>query len=194
VLFSSFSGAYFITRHNFKYKFSTKLIIFSGYLLPPIILVIPYILILNFLSLNGSLLGVIVANILFCFPFGSWLMIQYFENVPSEFDRTSLIDGANWFQTLWYVLLPRVMPGMSAVVLFSFILSWNDVVLSLFLLGSETKKPLAIGFKEYILDNSGKSSQGSFAAASVILATIAIIFFGLIQYYVDYSLRKEAKE
>jgi ABC-type glycerol-3-phosphate transport system permease component len=194
VLVSSFLGAYFITRHDFKGKLATKLIVFSGYLLPPIILVIPYMLILKFLSLNGSLLGVVIANILFCFPFGFWLMIQYFENVPIEFDRTAIIDGANWFQTLWYILLPRVLPGMSAVILFSFILSWNDVALSFFLLDSENKKPLAVGFKEYILETTRKSSYGSFAAASVILATVAAFVFGLIQYYVDSSLRKEAKD
>ena len=121
-------------------------------------------------------------------------MIQYFENIPIDFDKTAAIDGANWYQTLIYVLAPRAIPGASAVVMFSFILSWNDVALSHFLISDQKNKPLAVGFKENILDIAPQSSYGSFAAVSILLASMAILMFGLIQYFVDSSIRAEVEE
>lgn len=194
VLLSSFCGAYGVTRYRFRGRRLLQHSAFLGYLLPPILLVIPYMVILRIFDIYGTLLGLVIANVAFCFPFGFWLMIQYFEHIPTDFDKTAAIDGANWYQALIYVLLPRAIPGASAVAMFSFILSWNDVALSHFLISDQTNKPLAVGFKENILDIAPQSSYGSFAAVSLIFASMAIVIFGLIQHYVDSSIRNEAEE
>lgn len=192
VLFLSVFGAYGLTRYRVRGRELFQYAVLWGYIFPPIVLVLPYAILLTEFGLNGTRFGLILANVAFCFPFGLWLMIQYMEAVSRNFDATAAADGANWRQTLWYVIIPRSLPGIAAVGMFSFILSWNDVALSL-VLATEDTRTIAAGVKESILDTD-EIKYGTFAAASLWVATLAVIFFGLLQAWIDKRLRAEAED
>src|SRR5947209_14137788 len=128
VLILSVLGAFGLSRYRFRGRNFLKYSSIWGYLFPPVVLVFPYASLLRGLCLLGSPLcsdggygGLILANCAFCLPFGLWLMIQYFCAVPQEFDKAAAADGANWYQALWYVLIPRALPGIAAVGMFTFI-------------------------------------------------------------------------
>lgn len=192
VLCLSILGAFGLTRYELRGRKFFEQAVYWGYLFPPIVLVFPYAVLLQSFGLNGTKLGLILANVAFCFPFGLWLMIRYLMAVPKELDRTAAADGACWWQTLWYVIIRRALPGIGAIFVFSFILSWNDVALSL-VLGTGDTKTLAAGVKESILDVE-ESRYSTFAAASLWVATLAAVIFGLLQAWIDSQLRAEAEE
>jgi multiple sugar transport system permease protein len=192
IWFLSILGAFGLTRYRLPGRKLFEQSVLWGYLFPPIVLVFPYVVLLQYFGLNNTLKGLILANVAFCFPFGLWLMTRYLEAVPQVFDHTAAIDGARWWQALYHVISHRALPGIVAVGLFSFILSWNDVALSLFLIFDDSKKPLALGVKESILDTD-QSRYGTFAAASVGVATLAVLLFGFIQVWIDGRLRRESE-
>jgi len=183
-------SAYGLTRFFKRYISISEIFVIFGYLLSPIILVFPYAVILKYLGLMGSLFGLILANTAFCFPFSFFLMLRYMQNISEKYDQSASMDGATWWQTLIYIILPRALPGVVAVSIFSFILAWNDVALSKILANQDTMT-LAAGVKEKILDIE-QTQYGLFAAASILVTLIAILVFGFMQFWIDERLKKES--
>ncbi len=192
VLVVSIAAAFGFTRYVFRGRRLFQLAALCGYALPPVVLVFPWMRILDAIGLYNHLFGLALANIAFCLPFGIWLMIQYFDAVPRQLDQSAAADGAPWWQTL-VVVCRHARAGIVAVAMFAFILSWNDVALSLKLVTDATRKTLAVGVQESILAVEA-SRYGTFAAASLILVSLAAIGFGGLQVWIDWKLRKEAEE
>jgi multiple sugar transport system permease protein len=194
VVFIATSGAYGLTRFGAPrwLRSGVEGLILLAYLLPPITLVFPYAAILGYLGLSGSLLGLVVVNVAFCFPFGFWLLLRFIKAVPIEFDHAAAADGAAWPLALMFVIVPRALPGLVVVGLVAFILSWNDVALSL-VLSTKATRTLAAGVKEAVWDVE-KTSYSSFAAASMWVAIPLVLAFGLLYSWVDASLRKEHED
>jgi multiple sugar transport system permease protein len=186
----SFLGAFGLLHYRLRMRRHIQQAALWGYLLPPIILIFPYSALLSDLGWNGTLGGLYLANVAFCFPFGLWLMIGYLRALPPALYWTAANDGASWIGTLWHVIWPRALPGFAAVAMFSFILSWNDVVLSLVLSTNDTRT-LAAGLKELILD-ADWSQYSTFAAASTLVALPALVAFGAVEHWVDRRIREES--
>jgi multiple sugar transport system permease protein len=193
VVFLAVPGGYALTRYRFRARTLIKQSAIWGYLFPPIILVFPYARLLYLVGLNNTRMGLVLANVAFCFPFGLWLMVQYLHAVPRDVDKAAAADGANWAQALWHVIIPRAMPGIAAVAVFCIILSWNDVALSLVLVQDKNARTIAAGVQESIL-RTEQTSYGTFAAASLGIAAVAVIVFGLIQFRIDRALKEEAEQ
>lgn len=198
VLLLSVPGAYGLSRYRFHGRGVLRYSALWGYLFPPVVLVFPYASLLKIpcslgrsLCSDGGFGGLILANCAFCLPFGIWLMVQYFCAVPQEFDKAGAADGAKWYQILIYILIPRALPGIAAVAMFTFILSWNDVVLSA-VLAKPDHRTIAAGVKESIFDTDQRS-YSTFAAASLWVAGLAVFVFGFIQVMVDRQMRAEAE-
>jgi multiple sugar transport system permease protein len=185
-------AAYALSRVRYKYNDWLNKIPLIGYLFPPIVLVISYGAFLRQSPLNQTLIGVILAHVAFCLPFGVWLMVRYFEAIPRQFDMAARADGAAWWKALWHVLRKRAMPGIVAVAMFSFILSWNDVVLSLYLTPQLWRTLPA--WIDDLIRTEAASRYGDIAAASAFLSSVAIIVLGSVSVWLDNAIRREAKE
>jgi len=59
-------------------------------------------------------------------PFCTWIMIGYFASIPKELDEAALIDGANWWQRMWYVTLPMMRNIIAITALFSLIVTFAN--------------------------------------------------------------------
>lgn len=186
VTVSSFLGAYGLNKCSGLMKSLILWAALIGYLLPPIVLISPYLILLKIIGLNGTSFGLILSNTAFCFPFGFWLMNVYIKDVPEGYFRASQIDGARWYSYIRHILLPRVIHGVWATIAFTWILSYNDLAFS-----------LNLNFKTFLLKLNqdflevNQNSYGIFAAASALFAGFAVIFFGVLQYVVDSSTQRE---
>ncbi len=63
-------------------------------------------------------------------PLAVWMLRSFFAEVPRELVEAAEIDGASFFQRVRSVLLPIVMPGVSATALLCFIFAWNEFFLA----------------------------------------------------------------
>jgi sorbitol/mannitol transport system permease protein len=63
-------------------------------------------------------------------PLAVWMLRSFFAEVPRELIEAAEIDGASFFQRVRSVLLPIVMPGVSATALLCFIFAWNEFFLA----------------------------------------------------------------
>jgi multiple sugar transport system permease protein len=112
---------------------------------PPIGLLIPYFYFLNRAGLMDTYVGLIVVYLSFSVPFGIWLMITYFEELPRELEEAAAVDGAGRLTTLWRIVLPQARGGIAVTAIFSFINAWNEFLYAAVLTGTGTRTaPVAL--------------------------------------------------
>lgn len=98
--------------------------------------------------------GLIIAHVVLTLPFVVRMVATALFNYDKRLDRAARILGAGKWQRIRYVLLPLIKPGLFSGMAFAFIISFNDVSLSLFLVRpGEITLPITImNFMEYSLD------------------------------------------
>lgn len=77
--------------------------------------------------------------------FGTFLMRQFFMQLPKELEEAARIDGANPWQIYWMIMAPLAAPGMLALGLLVAIWSWNDLLWPLVVNTDPEKMPLSAG-------------------------------------------------
>lgn len=172
-------GAYGVVRFFPKFgKLMTRVLI-TTYMFPPILLAVPYSIIMGKVNLMNSRVGLVIVYLSFSVPYAIWLLVGFFQTVPLEIEEAARVDGANKLQVFGKVVLPIVAPGLVAVAIYTFINAWNEFLYSLILMNSSDKMTVAVALKS--LEGQEVLDWGVMMAASAMVVIPSVIFFMLIQ-------------
>ena len=119
-------------------------------------------------------------------PFNTWLLKSYLDSISPDFDEAALVDGANYLQIIWHVLLPMALPGIATVAIFAFIGGWTELILANLLLNQENY-PLTVWLFS-MLNDLRNVSWNQFSAAALLFALPVFIMFLLAQNYIKSGL------
>ncbi|MCY3780756.1 MAG: carbohydrate ABC transporter permease, partial [Chloroflexi bacterium] len=97
---------------------------------PRVTTVIPYFLVMRELDLLDSVWAIIIGHLGITIPFVTWLMLVVFQDLPEEIEEAAIVDGASVPQRFWRVVLPIVMPSVSAAAILTAFLSWNEFLIA----------------------------------------------------------------
>ena len=120
----SATAGYALSRLNMPGRpyFLGGLIILHAF--PTITLIIAIFIILQFLGLFDSLLGIILVKAALELPFGVWIMKGFYDTVSWEIEMAGVQDGASRVRVWWELVLPQVKPGLAALLIISFLSGW----------------------------------------------------------------------
>ena len=187
-------GAYAIVRFNFPGKnllFLTTLMIL---MVPHSTILIPLYILLNWIGLQNSLLGLALVLAMFQLPFGLFMMRNSFEALPVALEEAALVDGCGPTQVLRHVLLRGVAPGVVTVALFSFLTSWNEFVAPLIFITDDDKFTLPVALFNLQSGGLGSVDFGALLSGVVAAAIPCVALFLLLQpYYVRGFIRGALK-
>jgi multiple sugar transport system permease protein len=175
-----------VTRFDFPGRKLIASSVLFTYMFPPILLSIPLFVMLKNAGLVNSLFGLALAHVSFTLPLAMWLAIIFFEAIPIDLDEAAMIDGAGRLRTLWEIILPIATPGIVAISVFSFILSWNDYLFALVLIVDETKKTLPVGVAGFVEATSVE--WGLLMAGGVLITLPVLIGFSIAQRWLIQGL------
>jgi multiple sugar transport system permease protein len=170
-------GGYALARLMFpgRGKILFAIIVFQT--LPALVMLIPLYVMVRSLGLLDTLIGVILVEVGFNAPYVAWLLIGFLQGIPMDIEDAALTDGCNRVQALIRVLLPLIMPGVLAVSIFTFLISWGDLLIPLILTSTNaTTLPLVIaqGLGEYY---ARYGFMSALSVVAIIPPTILIIVF-----------------
>jgi ABC-type glycerol-3-phosphate transport system permease component len=148
---------------------------------PPIVLIIPFFILFRSLGLVNSYTGLILAYVSFSLPFSVWLLRAFFLSIPLEMEEAAMVDGANRFQAVVYIIMPLALPGIIATSIFTFIVAWNDYLFARILMGQEELKTLPVGVQDFF--NMAVIDWGLIMAAGMMITIPALVFFISSQKY-----------
>jgi len=147
---------------------------------PRVTTVIPFFLVMRELDLLDTVWAIIIGQLGITIPFVTWLMLVVYQDIPPEIEEAAIVDGASVWQRFWRVVLPIVMPSLSAAAILTAFLSWNE-----FLIASSVARRkasvLSIAVAGFVSDKG--IQWGPMAAMSVVMILPMIIFALFAQKY-----------
>ena len=113
---------------------------------PVLAMIGPLFLMLRYLGWLDSIWPLIIIYLVYTLPLTTWLLRNFFQQIPSELEDAALVDGATRVQVLRKVVIPVAIPAVFTAGILSFILAWNDFAFAVSFLTSlnHFTAPLAI--------------------------------------------------
>ena len=171
-------GAYGLTRLRWRGANFFASTVLVAYLMPPILMFIPIYQIFAALHLTNNLTGLMVAYPTFALPFATWLLMGYYASIPHEMEEAALIDGCNYYQAFWRVVLPLASPALMACALFSITLAWKEFLFAFVFISKESLMTLSVGLAQMIIGDVLPWGELMAAALLMAIPVIAIYVLG----------------
>lgn len=155
--------------------------VLSQRFLPPIATLIPVFLMMRFLGLIDTHLGMIIINTTFILPFAILIMRDFFADFPEEIEEAALVDGASPWQVFWRVALPVATPALTAAAIICFAFAWNEYLFAS-VMATRTAKPYT--FLVASTSTVRGVHFGYLATRMLIAITLPVIFSLFVQRYI----------
>ncbi len=192
LLFSSMV-AVAVSRYSFRFNLAMLMLFTAGNLLPQQVVITPlfrlYIALPlpTFLNQFGiwydSLFGIVMINVAFQLGFCTFVLSNYFKQVPKEINEAAVVDGASVWRTYWSVLLPLARPALAALATLEFTWIYNDFFWGILLLRTGDKFPVTSALNN--LQGQFFTDNNLMAAGSLIVALpTLIVYFALQKHFV----------
>ncbi|MCR9138553.1 MAG: carbohydrate ABC transporter permease [Alphaproteobacteria bacterium] len=126
-------------------------------------------------TLYGQPWAVIVVLVSINQPFTIWMLRSFFHNIPAELDEAARVDGCSHFQAFRRVIMPVMWPGVITAGLFSFLLAYNDFLVTSLLLDGQnmTMVPAIAGM--FNRETTASDEVQAIAAAVSITAPLFVL-------------------
>lgn len=168
-LLVSIPAAYALAKIRFVGRSSSIYLMLTTRVIPDIALVVPFFLFIRKLGLMDRLGSLVITYLAITVPFSIFILVSYFEGLPDELDKAARVDGCSRLQTLLRVFLPLALPSLVAVVLFTFLTSWNEFLLALMFTQTPASQTMPIVVASFTSDFT---ISFSFINAAGVLAII----------------------
>lgn len=138
-------AAWALTRLDFRGRGFLRNFVLAPLILPTIVLGLGILMVFTRLDLTATYPGLVMAHLVLTLPFAVRILQTTLSNLGVEVEYAAMSLGARPLQTFRYITLPRLVPGLIAAGALSAVLSFDEIVLSLFIVGPRlTTLPVAI--------------------------------------------------
>jgi multiple sugar transport system permease protein len=109
-------------------------------------------------------------------PFAIWLLKNFIDQVPREFEEAAAIEGSGELRTLWRVVIPLALPGVLVSAILTFINAWGAFLIPLVLDSNPGQTPAAVGIYQF-LDANAQVQYGPLAAYSILFSIPVLVLY-----------------
>lgn len=192
VVFSALAG-YAFARFNFCGRDVIFLVILITMMIPPQVNIIPLFFMMRELHLINTYPALILPAMFG--GLGIFMIRQYFLAFPKDLEEAARIDGCNYFQTFWLVVLPLALPVLATLSIFTFVTTWNSFMWPLISTNTEALRTLPVGLAIYKGSFRELTQWGELLACSAI-CTIPVVMVFIVgkKYFINDILLGGVKE
>ena len=170
-------AAYAMAKIRFIGRSTSIYFMLTTRVIPDIALVVPFFLFIRTFGLLDHLGSLVITYLAITVPFSIFILVSYFESLPDELDKAARVDGCSRLQTLTRVYVPLAMPALVAVVLFTFLSSWNEFLLALMFTQTPASQTMPIVVASFASDFT---ISFAFINAAGVLAVIPPVLMAVI--------------
>ena len=169
-------AAYPLSRYQSRFGRSFLYIILFATGLPITAVMVPVYAMYSRINLIDSIPGTIAFMSASSLPFAAWMMKNFMDGVPISLEEAAWTDGAGWLQSLHRIVLPLMVPGLTVVFIFTFVLQWGNFFVPFILLLSPEKQPASVTIYTFFT-NYGQVAYGQLAAFSILYTVPVVLFY-----------------
>lgn len=182
VLVISILSGYVLSRYQFRGKNQILLAFFITQMVPFFIALVPLYSLMTNLHLTNKLISLVIVYTVMMIPFSTIMLKGFFERIPSSLEEAAIIDGCTRLQALRRVIIPVMLPGISATFIFTFVQCWNELFLSVMFIDKETSKTIPVAMNSFITKYD--IDWGAMSAATVLSVLPTFILFAIAQRFI----------
>jgi multiple sugar transport system permease protein len=171
----SIFAAYAISRLRFFGSRYFGVGVFCTYLVPPVLLFIPFYKVVGILGLLNNKWCLLFLYPTLTVPFCTWILIGYFAAIPRALDEAAFVDGATYVQMLTKVFLPVAAP---------FTVSWAQFLYPLAYIYKETEMVLTTGIYTTLIRGDVYYWGELMGGALLASVPVVVLFAFLMDYYI----------
>lgn len=125
-------------------------------------------------------------------PFCTIMLRGFFQRIPSSLEEAAMIDGNSRLSALFRVIIPVMLPGISATFIFAFVQNWNELFMAIMFIDREESKTIPVAMNSFI--TKFNIDWGTMSAATMLSAIPTFILFAFGQRYIVAGLTQGAEK
>ena len=145
---------------------------------------VPLLQAYNTTGLTGTFLGIWLAHTGFGLPLAIYLLYNYISQLPKDLLESAFIDGASHFTAFIRLVLPLSMPALASFAIFQFLWVWNDLLVALVFLGTDSEVAILTARLNELVGSRGQDWHLLTAGAFVTMIVPVLVFLGLQRHFV----------
>lgn len=170
-------AGYGFSKFTFRGKGIWLLLILLTRTVPPASLLVPFYMMGRALGIINTHIILIAGYVYLTLPLNIWIIIGFFDQFPNELIDAAEIDGCTRVAALFRVVMPSLLPALTAVGIITFMLSWNELLYGVVLINTKVAKTLSPGLTDFFGDFHIFWNQLASAAIVAILPAVAFTVF-----------------
>jgi len=177
-------GGLTLTRHAGPLERSLSALFLAPITIPIIVYSLGLLFFFTSFGLIRSVFGLIVSHTVMTFPYSVRMVTAALSRMSRETDRAAAVLGAGPWTLFLRVTLPGIRAGVIAALLFSFLISLNNVTIALFISGARTQTLPVVMFQRAKHEVSPEMAA---LASGMVLATFVVMLilekrFGIYEF------------
>ena len=166
-----------VAIHKFENRLTNLMlpIIHLPVLTPEIIIGIAFMQIFSTMNIKFGIITLILSHLSFCVPFVIIVVLARMKSINANMEDAARDLGATEWQAFFHITIPELLPGIVSGAALSFIMSFDDVIISFFMSGaSNTTLPV----KVYSMLRVGVSPEiNALTTITIVLTTVCVCIF-----------------
>jgi len=175
-------AAYAFARLRFRGRDGLFALYLATMMIPAIVTLIPAFLIINafgWMNTYWALFTPLLTSV-----WGIFLLRQFFQSLPRDYEDAARLDGATEWTIYWRVILPLSKPALATLAIFAFMNTWKDFLWPLIVTTTNDMRTVEVGISMFS-SIYGTNWPYQMAAAVVVLLPILIVFFFTQKYFIE---------
>jgi ABC-type glycerol-3-phosphate transport system permease component len=182
ILVFGITASYAFAKLKFKGKNLIYFLVISSMFVPVQVTIIPIYMLFSRIHLVNTYWAVILTYLGMFLSEAILLMTSAFRGIPDEIIEAAELDGAGYFDTLRYVIVPMGRSAIILCIIYYFIVTWNDLFTPMILLTDMDLRTVMVALASLISRYSG---DPTLQFAGLVLAAIpAILVYAIFQNYI----------
>lgn len=182
VLLTSAMAGYALAKFQFRGRAVVFFLILSTLMIPFQIRMVPLYVMVSGWNLSDTYLGLALPGLVDAF--GIFLMRQFIVSLPTDLLDAARMDGASEPRIFFSIVIPLVMPALSALAIFTLIANWEAFLWPLLITNHDTMRTLPIGLSLF----AGRYVQRvdlQMAASTIAVLPVVLVFFLLQRRFIE---------
>lgn len=165
-------AGYAISRARGRLVSTYSLTLFVLQSVPTILFLIPLFVLFARFGLVDNLVGLTIIYIGITVSVAVWMLTAYFSSIPISLEEAAWLDGCSVFGGFVRIVLRNSGPGIASTAIFTFMTAWNDYLIAVVFVHSESQLTLGIGLQ-----------MARSPALILIIVLPPLVIFGLLNRY-----------
>lgn len=170
-------ASFVLAKMIFRLRSTIYVLFIMGLMVPVQAVIIPLTIQVSLAGLRGNFLVIMLIFTAQFLPLAVFILVGFMRTIPTELEEAAYVDGAGHVLIFLNVILPLSSGGLSTVIIFVFLYSWNDLLVPLVFTVGESQRTLSIGLLAFFGGMSGQSSYGAFMAAVLFVIIPPIVLY-----------------